>query len=121
MILGGGPAGLTAAVSAASEGLETLVVERHAAGGQAGTSARIENYPGFPQGISGSELAQAVHEQAKRFGAEILIGVEMVDSWLEADGSSGLELAGGGVVRARAPSGRPARTTAGSTRKGSTG
>jgi thioredoxin reductase (NADPH) len=77
LIVGAGPAGLTAAVYAASEGLTTLVLERTAPGGQAGTSARIENYPGFPQGISGAELAAAIHEQAIRFGAEILIGVEI--------------------------------------------
>ena len=77
LIVGAGPAGLTAAVYAASEGLTTLVVERTAPGGQAGTSARIENYPGFPQGISGADLAAAIHEQALRFGAEILIGVEI--------------------------------------------
>jgi len=77
LIIGAGPAGLTAAVYAASEGLTTLVLERTAPGGQAGTSARIENYPGFPQGISGADLAAAIHEQAIRFGAEILIGVEI--------------------------------------------
>src|SRR5262245_50719361 len=55
VVIGAGPAGLTAAVSTASEGLQTLVVERHAPGGQAATSARIENYPGFPQGVSGNE------------------------------------------------------------------
>lgn len=102
VILGAGPAGLTAAVSAASEGLETLVIERHAAGGQAGTSARIENYPGFPQGISGAELAHAAHEQARRFGAEIVIGSEMIESWPEADGTVGFELASGAVVHGRA-------------------
>ena len=79
VIIGAGPAGLTAAVYAASEGLQTLVVERHAPGGQAGTSARIENYPGFPQGISGSELARSTHDQAVRLGAEIVVGSEMVD------------------------------------------
>jgi len=61
------PAGLTAAVYAASEGLRTLVVERQVPGGQAGTSFRIENYPGFPEGISGAELADAVYEHAVRF------------------------------------------------------
>jgi thioredoxin reductase (NADPH) len=76
-VLGAGPAGLTAAVYAASEGLRTIVVERHAPGGQAGTSARIENYLGFPDGLSGDELAAAAHEQARRFGAEILVGVEV--------------------------------------------
>jgi thioredoxin reductase (NADPH) len=101
VIIGAGPAGLTAAVSAASEGLETLVVERHAPGGQAGTSSRIENYPGFPQGISGSELAQSSLDQAVRFGAEIVVGSQMLQSWLEPDGSLALELPTNDVVRGR--------------------
>ena len=74
---------ITAAVSAASEGLRTLVVERHAPGGQAGTSARIENYPGFPSGISGAELAESAREQALRFGAEIIVGSEPIDRSIE--------------------------------------
>ena len=77
-ILGAGPAGLTAALYAASEGLRTLVVEALAPGGQAGTSARIENYPGFPDGISGAELAESMYAQARRLGAEVLVGVELV-------------------------------------------
>src|SRR5262249_41425185 len=63
LIVGGGPAGLTAALTAASEGLRTVVIERHVPGGQAGTSARIENYPGFPNGLSGRELAEATYAQ----------------------------------------------------------
>jgi thioredoxin reductase (NADPH) len=74
-VLGGGPAGLTAAVYAASEGLRTLLVEREAPGGQAGTSSLIENYLGFPEGVSGAELAERALAQAKRFGVEILSGV----------------------------------------------
>jgi thioredoxin reductase (NADPH) len=77
LILGAGPAGLTAAVYAASEGLSTLVVERNAPGGQAATSSRIENYPGFPDGISGEDLAESAYEQAQRLGAEFVIGVEV--------------------------------------------
>ena len=72
-IYGAGPAGLSAAVYGASEGLKTVVVERFAVGGQAGTSPRIENYLGFPGGISGAELAERAREQACRFGAEILL------------------------------------------------
>jgi thioredoxin reductase len=64
VIVGAGPAGLTAAVYAASEGLRTLVCERHAPGGQAGTSSRIENYPGFPDGVGGAELAWHVPQGA---------------------------------------------------------
>ena len=73
VIIGGGPAGLAAAVYGASEGLRTLVVEREAPGGQAGTSSRIENYLGFPNGVSGDELASRALQQARRLGAEILV------------------------------------------------
>jgi thioredoxin reductase (NADPH) len=73
MVIGGGPAGLAAAVYGASEGLRTVVVEREAPGGQAGTSSRIENYLGFPSGVSGDELATRALQQAKRLGAEILV------------------------------------------------
>jgi thioredoxin reductase (NADPH) len=73
MIIGGGPAGLAAAVYGASEGLRTLVIEREAPGGQAGTSSRIENYLGFPNGVSGDELASRALQQARRLGAEILV------------------------------------------------
>jgi thioredoxin reductase (NADPH) len=72
-IYGAGPAGLSASVYAASEGLKTVLVERFAVGGQASTSPRIENYLGFPEGISGGELAERAREQAAKFGAEILI------------------------------------------------
>jgi thioredoxin reductase (NADPH) len=72
ILIGGGPAGLGAAVYAASEGLRTVLIEREATGGQAGTSSRIENYLGFPNGLSGSDLAQRATIQAQRFGAEIL-------------------------------------------------
>jgi len=72
-IYGAGPAGLSAAVYAASEGLKTVVIESSVVGGQAGTSSRIENYLGFPQGVSGADLARAAREQATRFGAEILM------------------------------------------------
>jgi thioredoxin reductase (NADPH) len=78
VIVGGGPAGLAAAVYGASEGLRTVVVEREAPGGQAGTSSRIENYLGFPNGISGDELASRALRQARRLGAEILITRKIV-------------------------------------------
>jgi thioredoxin reductase (NADPH) len=73
VILGGGPAGLAAAVYGASEGLRTLVIEREAPGGQAETSSRIENYLGFPTGVSGDELARRALQQANRLGAEIIV------------------------------------------------
>ncbi len=75
-IYGAGPAGLSSAVYGASEGLTTVLVERFAIGGQAGSSSRIENYLGFPEGICGAELAERSREQACRFGAEILLGRE---------------------------------------------
>ena len=77
-IVGAGPAGLAAAVYAASEGLRTLVIEAVAPGGQAGTTSMIENYLGFPNGISGSELATRAVAQARRFGAEILLARPLV-------------------------------------------
>ncbi len=73
VIVGGGPAGLAAAVYGASEGLRTIAIEREAPGGQAGTSSRIENYLGFPSGVSGDELAGRALAQARRLGAEILV------------------------------------------------
>jgi len=73
VIVGGGPAGLAAAVYAASEGLDALVIEASSPGGQAGSSSRIENYLGFPTGISGQELAGRAYAQAQKFGAEVLI------------------------------------------------
>jgi thioredoxin reductase (NADPH) len=72
-VYGAGPAGLSAAVNGASEGLKTVVIERYAVGGQAGSSPKIENYLGFPRGISGADLAERAREQACRFGAEILV------------------------------------------------
>ncbi|MDQ1476020.1 MAG: thioredoxin reductase [Actinomycetota bacterium] len=78
-IVGAGPAGLAAAVYAASEGLRAVVIEAVAPGGQAGTTSMIENYLGFPQGISGSELATRATAQARRFGAELLLARPLVD------------------------------------------
>ncbi len=78
VIIGGGPAGLGAAVYAASEGLKAIVVERAAAGGQAGQSSRIENYLGFPDGVAGDQLTDRARRQALRFGAELLTAREVV-------------------------------------------
>ena len=83
-IVGGGPAGLAAAVYGASEGLSTVMIEKEAPGGQAGTSSRIENYLGFPSGLSGADLARRATVQAKRFGVEILSPQEAVS--LRVDG-----------------------------------
>jgi thioredoxin reductase (NADPH) len=99
-IVGAGPAGLAAAVYAASEGLRTVVVEREAPGGQAGQSAAIENYLGFPRGLSGSDLAQRAIAQVGRFGAEMVLAQEVVG--LETRGPvQAVRLAGGGAIEAR--------------------
>src|SRR5262249_2386288 len=79
IVIGAGPAGLAASVYAASEGLRTLIVERSAPGGQAGTSSNIENYLGFPGGVSGADLARRAATQAKRFGAEIITAQEVAE------------------------------------------
>ena len=79
VIIGAGPAGLAAAVYGASEGLKTLLIERRAPGGQAGTSSRIENYLGFPMGLSGADLTRRAVSQATRFGTELLSPQEVVD------------------------------------------
>ena len=78
IVIGGGPAGLANAVYAASEGLRAVLVEAHAPGGQAATSSLIENYLGFPAGVTGADLAQRATAQARRFGAELLSGQEVV-------------------------------------------
>jgi thioredoxin reductase (NADPH) len=97
VIVGGGPAGLAAAVYGASEGLRTVLVERAAPGGQAGQSSRIENYLGFPNGLSGADLARRAHDQARRFGAELLTVQEVTG--LEARGPQRVvTLAGGGEL-----------------------
>jgi len=99
VIVGGGPAGLGAAVYAASEGLRTVLVEREATGGQAGQSARIENYLGFPDGVSGAQLTDRARRQAARFGAEILTAASVTG--LEVRGSSRVvRFADGGEVAA---------------------
>jgi thioredoxin reductase (NADPH) len=94
VIVGGGPAGLAAAVYGASEGLRTVMVEREAPGGQAGQSSRIENYLGFPNGLSGSDLARRATDQARRLGAELLSVSDVVALKVEGAGRI-VELAGG--------------------------
>jgi len=99
VIVGAGPAGLAAAVHSASERLRTIVIEREAPGGQAGTSSRIENYLGFPAGVSGEELASRALQQARRLGAEILVtrAIERIDAE-----NRRVFLDGGDVLQARA-------------------
>jgi thioredoxin reductase (NADPH) len=94
VIVGGGPAGLAAAVYGASEGLRTVMVEREAPGGQAGQSSLIENYLGFPTGLSGSDLARRATDQARRLGAELLSVSDVVALKVEGAGRI-VELAGG--------------------------
>ncbi|MFC3450829.1 FAD-dependent oxidoreductase [Amycolatopsis speibonae] len=95
IVIGGGPAGLGAAVYGASEGLRTVIVERKATGGQAGTSSRIENYLGFPDGVSGAQLTDRARRQALKFGAEVLTARDVVG--LEARGSARVVLFGDGT------------------------
>ncbi|MEM1290994.1 MAG: FAD-dependent oxidoreductase [Cyanobacteria bacterium P01_H01_bin.162] len=105
VIVGGGPGGLAAAVYGASEGLRTVMIEREAPGGQAGTSSRIENYLGFPVGLSGSDLARRAVTQAKRFGVEILTpqeatGIRLKDDYRVVTLADGSELASHAVILA---------------------
>jgi thioredoxin reductase (NADPH) len=101
VIAGAGPAGMAAGVYGASEGLKVLMVERSAAGGQAGTSSRIENYLGFPDGISGEDLTGRAVRQAVRFGAEIAM-TRCIEKLAPGNGGYSLELDGGQQVSARA-------------------
>ena len=101
VVVGAGPAGLAASVYGASDGLNTVTLESIAAGGQASTSSRIENYLGFPAGVSGSELAERAVIQAGKFGARILVSAEVTGLGSEA-GNHVLRLADGGAVRGRA-------------------
>jgi thioredoxin reductase (NADPH) len=101
VIVGAGPAGMAAGVYGASEGLKVLMVERSAAGGQAGTSSRIENYLGFPEGISGEDLTGRAVKQAVRFGAEIAM-TRCIEKLAPIAGGYLLELDGGQQVSARA-------------------
>jgi len=101
IVIGGGPAGLAAAVYGASEGLRTVLIERTATGGQAGQSSRIENYLGFPDGVSGGQLADRARRQAEKFGAELITA--RAATALEANGSKRtVRFADGGSVDAHA-------------------
>jgi thioredoxin reductase (NADPH) len=99
VIVGGGPAGLAAAVYGASEGLKTVMIEREAPGGQAGQSSRIENYLGFPAGLSGSDLARRATDQARRLGAELLTVQDAAGLRVEGAGRF-VDLSGGGSLSA---------------------
>ncbi len=125
IVVGGGPGGLAAAVYGASEGLSTALIEREAPGGQAGLSSKIENYLGFPQGISGADLARRAYSQARRFGAEVIspreaVTLERKDPYRIVSLSDGTKLscrsmilAGGVAYRRHAAEGVEALTGAG--------
>ncbi len=101
VVIGGGPAGLAAAVYGASEGLRTVLIERTATGGQAGQSSRIENYLGFPDGLSGAQLAERARRQAEKFEAELITAAEVTK--LEVDGSARtIHLSDGRTIGTRA-------------------
>lgn len=100
-VVGAGPAGLAAAVYSASEGLSVLVVDQRAFGGQAGASARIENYLGFPTGISGQALAGRAYNQAQKFGAEIAIPLTATELGCQDSKIKRLRLSNGASVRAK--------------------
>lgn len=100
VVVGAGPSGLAAAVYAASEGLNVLVLETHAPGGQAGSSSKIENYLGFPTGISGQELAGRAYNQAQKFGAEVMIARSAMRFTCQRK-PYGVEIEGGTLIQAR--------------------
>lgn len=101
VVVGGGPAGLAAAVYGASEGLSVLLVERKAAGGQACTSSRIDNYLGFSNGISSNDLSERALKQAKRFGAEMIVTREVTAIVTLPDGYR-IEVDGGERIKGKA-------------------
>jgi thioredoxin reductase (NADPH) len=100
MIVGAGPGGLTTAVYAASEGLSTVVIEREAIGGQAGTTSMIRNYPGFPQGVTGKRLAHRAYDQAMAFGTAFVFMREATSLSFE-DGLHTVRLSDGQTLRSR--------------------
>jgi thioredoxin reductase (NADPH) len=102
VIVGGGPTGLTTSIYTARENLRTLIIERSALGGQAGTTERLDNYPGFPEGIGGAELADRFTQQAARYGVELLPAVSV----------TGLEPLGGGVTHVSTSTGQQIRAGA---------
>jgi thioredoxin reductase (NADPH) len=102
IIVGGGPTALTTAIYSARDGFDVLVIERSGLGGQAGITERLDNYPGFPQGVTGAEFAERVIEQAKRFGVELLSAQNVVAAGNDSDGAHFVETDTGNRYRANA-------------------
>ena len=102
IVVGAGPAGLTSAIYAAREGIDTLVLDKGALGGQAGATERVDNYPGFPEGITGGELASRYVDHARRYGVEMLSGVQVRHIAREDDGLLAVETDQGATYRAKA-------------------
>src|SRR5438105_4590483 len=102
IIVGGGPTALTTAIYAARDGFDVLVIERSGLGGQAGITERLDNYPGFPQGVTGAEFAERVIEQAKRFGVEPVSAQNVVAAGNDSDGAHFVETDTGNRYRANA-------------------
>src|SRR5436309_9093667 len=102
IIVGGGPTALTTAIYAAMDGFDVLLIERSGLGGQAGITERLDNYPGFPEGVTGAEFAERIIEQAKRFGVELLSAQNVIAVGNDSDGAHFVETDSGNRYRCNA-------------------